>query len=103
SVWSAGGLVRAHRNYAMDYVANGLTELLAYLGDEGAALARLAARLIGRQLYRQLQRDLDTPAAGATGFARILEALAARDDLRAATSRRRSSILLVLNYPRLLS
>ncbi len=102
SVWTPERLARAHRNYAMDYLANGLTELLRYLGDEGAALARLAARLIGRQLYRQVQRDLATPAEGATGFARFLEAMAAGEDVPATTAQEGNSIVVVWSDPRLL-
>jgi hypothetical protein len=94
AVWTPERLVRAHRNYAMDYIANGLTELLAEHGADGAALARLSARLIGRQLHRHLQGVLGTSAAGAAGFGRFLVAMAAGAGDRATAAEEGDGIVV---------
>jgi hypothetical protein len=80
--WTADRLRKAKRNYAMDYVANGLAELDA----RGLAHARLAARLVGRQYYRQLQAMLGI-GDGLDAFARFLVAMAAGQGDRAAVDR----------------
>lgn len=50
--WSAERLAKANRNYAMDYVRNGLVELAAVVGFEAArSVGEHCARLIGLQ-YR---------------------------------------------------
>lgn len=50
--WSAERLEKANRNYAMDYIRNGLLELNGVIGKaETAEFAGLAARLIGLQYY----------------------------------------------------
>lgn len=77
--WTVGRLRKAKRNYAMDYLANGLAEL----DGAGLARARLAARLIGRQYYRQLQTML-----GTTTFDAFLIAMAAGQGERAETVQR---------------
>jgi hypothetical protein len=71
-VWTADRLLKAKRNYAMDYVANGLAEL----DGHGVVRARLAARLVGRQYYRQLQAMLGL-GEGLDAFADFLVAMAA--------------------------
>lgn len=84
--WTPDRLVKAKRSYAMDYMANGLTELLAFQGDAGAALARLSARLIGRQLYRRAQEILGVADRGAAGFGRFLRAMAEGEGARATVA-----------------
>lgn len=50
--WDDARLAKANRNYALDYVRNGLCALAAVVGDDEArALGGLAARLIGLQYY----------------------------------------------------
>jgi hypothetical protein len=53
--WSAERLAKAKRNYALDYVRNGVAALVQVLGRERAlALAGQAARLTGLQQYRRM-------------------------------------------------
>ena len=50
--WNELRLAKANRNYAMDYIRNGLTALASVIGeDETRALGGLAARLIGSQYF----------------------------------------------------
>jgi len=52
--WSDERLAKANRNYALEYIRNGLGELTQLLGeDETRALAGQAARLIGLQYYAE--------------------------------------------------
>jgi hypothetical protein len=52
--WSAERLRKAARNYAMEYLRNGLAELAALVGDDDAReLAARSARLIGLQYWRE--------------------------------------------------
>ncbi len=52
SEWNGERLEKANRNYAMDYIRNGLNELADVIGrQETQELASLAARLIGLQYY----------------------------------------------------
>jgi hypothetical protein len=92
--WTAERLAKAKRNYAIDYLANGLAELEAAHGGAGMAHARLSARLIGRQYQRQLEASLGLVGRGAEGFGRFLAAMAAGQN-EAADVTRRSDRLLV--------
>lgn len=85
-VWTPARLRKANRNYAMDYVAHGLSELLGQLGAEGRDLARLAARLIGRQFYRRVQHELHTSAGDLAGFAAFCVAMAVGEGSDAAAA-----------------
>lgn len=50
--WNAVRLAKANRNYAMEYIRNGLCELADVIGDsETRKLGGLAGRLIGLQYY----------------------------------------------------
>ena len=52
SQWNEERLQKANRNYAMDYIRNGILTLKEVIGeDETRELASLAARLIGLQYY----------------------------------------------------
>lgn len=54
SQWDAGRLARAARNYALDYLRNGLAELAGVIGpDEARTLGALSARLIGAQYFTE--------------------------------------------------
>jgi len=60
SEWNEERLEKANRNYAMDYIRNGLNELAGVIGkEETIELASLAARLIGLQYYPQTASTLD--------------------------------------------
>jgi len=69
--WNEERLAKANRNYAIEYVRNGLAALIEVLGEETAlAHAKRAARLTGLQNYSQLAaavgaHDGDTKAASA--------------------------------------
>jgi hypothetical protein len=53
--WDAERLAKASRNYALEYVRNGVTALVQVLGRERALrLAGHAARLTGLQQYRRM-------------------------------------------------
>lgn len=50
--WNELRLAKANRNYAMDYIRNGLVELAGVIGEaETRSLGGLAARLIGAQYF----------------------------------------------------
>jgi hypothetical protein len=80
AVWTAERLAKANRNYAMDYVANGLAELEAGYGAAGMAHAVLSARLIGRQYHRRLEDTLACRGDGLAAFGQFLVAMAAGQD-----------------------
>ncbi|MEE4282467.1 MAG: hypothetical protein V2I41_11025 [Pseudomonadales bacterium] len=68
--WNTLRLEKANRNYAMEYVRNGLCELRLVMGDnETLKLGSLAARLIGLQYFQETlsmigAQDGDLKAAG---------------------------------------
>jgi len=52
--WDAVRLAKANRNYALEYVRNGLCELAGVIGEpETRELGGLAARLIGLQYFQE--------------------------------------------------
>lgn len=52
--WNELRLAKANRNYAMEYIRNGLPELAAVIGeDETRELGALSARLIGLQYFAE--------------------------------------------------
>ncbi|MDP6269296.1 MAG: hypothetical protein QF398_02780 [Alphaproteobacteria bacterium] len=82
--WPPERLHKANRNYAMDYIANGLPELVDQIGAANAAeLGRLAGHLIGAQFFTEVAERLglgEGPTA-AHSFAAFMTALAqAQDD-----------------------
>ena len=68
--WNGLRLAKANRNYAMEYIRNGLCELVGVIGEaEARELGGLAARLIGLQYFPETARmvaaedgDLDAAA-----------------------------------------
>lgn len=53
--WNELRLEKANRNYALDYIRNGLSELAGVIGeDETRTLAARAARLIGLQYFGEV-------------------------------------------------
>ncbi|WP_169544933.1 hypothetical protein [Sneathiella aquimaris] len=72
SDWSEERLEKANRNYAMEYIRNGLSELVKVIGyDETKEHASITARLIGLQYYAQTAaalKTVDGNAADATHY-----------------------------------
>jgi len=67
--WPPGRLLRAERNYAMEYLRNGVPALAAVIGASDAReLAGLSARLIGMQ-YRRATAERVGAADGGVGEA----------------------------------
>ena len=83
SVWPAERLLKANRNYAMEYVKTGLNVLCERLGPgEARQIGGMAASLIGRQYYRDLQHILgaDTSDDSIEAFARFFSRMASGQD-----------------------
>lgn len=61
SAWNPERLEKANRNYAMEYIRNGLVELAKMIGsEETVLLGGRAARLIGLQYMQETRRLVDT-------------------------------------------
>ena len=59
--WDATRLHKANRNYALEYVRNGLCELRKVIGDEEALeLGKLSARLTGLQYLQETAAMINT-------------------------------------------
>ena len=57
--WNELRLEKANRNYALDYIRNGLTELVHVIGeDDVRELAMRAARLIGLQYFEETRETI---------------------------------------------
>lgn len=73
SEWSQERLAKANRNYAMEYVRNGLRALIEVVGQARAIqLAKRAARLTGLQNYAAMAAAVDAQDAGPEAAARFL-------------------------------
>lgn len=71
--WDASRLQKANRNYALEYVRNGLCELAAVIGfEEAAALGGLAARLIGLQYFAETAAMVEAKDGGLDDAAEYL-------------------------------
>ncbi len=74
--WSEFRLAKANRNYAVEYIRNGIRELVAVLGSERALeRAKLAARLTGLQHFPRMSETLGFPEGGPESAATFLSAL----------------------------
>ncbi len=74
--WSEERLAKANRNYAVEYIRNGVRELANVLGDDRAVeLCRLAARLTGLQHYRRMAQDVGGVDGGPKEAAMFLAAM----------------------------
>ena len=78
--WSEERLARANRNYAVEYIRNGVRELVGVLGQDRALdLSRLAARLTGLQHYRRMAEAVGGidggPAEAAAFLASMFEGM----------------------------
>lgn len=74
--WNDERLRKANRNYAVEYIRNGLVELAAVIGVERTReLGGLAARLVGMQCWRETAQMVGTADGGADEAARYLQAM----------------------------
>lgn len=74
--WNDLRLVKANRNYAVEYIRNGIRELVGSIGrDRALELAKAAARLTGLQNGRRMAEALGTEDGGPDEVARLLAAL----------------------------
>lgn len=77
--WPAERLIKARRNYAIDYVRSGLSALVEMVGPvDTAYLGAVTGRLIGAQYFAATAEKLGCDSAGgeARGFAGFMAALA---------------------------
>ena len=71
--WNELRLVKANRNYAVEYIRNGIRELVAVIGRERALeLGKSAARLTGLQNWRRMSQSIGTADGGPEQAARLL-------------------------------
>jgi len=73
--WNETRLAKANRNYAVDYLRNGLAELAAVVGEEATGIGMLAAQLIGLNYYTDTAAELEIEDAGIESAARYLQRL----------------------------
>jgi len=60
SQWNAERLAKANRNYAVEYVRNGIGKLLEVVGDDDAQeMIKRSAKLIGLQYASEIAQDLN--------------------------------------------
>jgi hypothetical protein len=72
--WDDARIARANRNYAVAYIKNGLSALIAVMGrEEAMKLACRAARLTGLQYFPQLAERLAMPDGDYRDTARFLQ------------------------------
>ncbi len=70
--WNEARLAKANRNYALEYVRNGLVELEQVIGAQAYELGEMAARLIGLQYYSETAASMNIEDAGVTSGAEYL-------------------------------
>lgn len=71
--WSGERLAKANRNYAADYIRNGVRELAHVVGQARTReLARLAARLTGLQHYPRMAAEIGAVDGGLDEAAKFL-------------------------------
>ncbi|MEM8970781.1 MAG: hypothetical protein AAGD43_01790 [Pseudomonadota bacterium] len=74
--WNAERLAKAARNYAVEYIRNGVRELVGVTGRARALeLGKAAARLTGLQNSRRLSETIGTEDGGPEEASRLLAAL----------------------------
>lgn len=74
--WSEERLAKANRNYAVEYIRNGVRELVNVLGEERALeLCKLAARLTGLQHYPHMATAVGAVDGGPKEAAEFLAAI----------------------------
>ena len=71
--WNDVRLAKANRNYAVEYIRNGIRELVGVIGRERALeLGKSAARLTGLQGWRRMAATIGTDDGGPDQAARLL-------------------------------
>ena len=76
SAWSEERLAKANRNYAIEFVRNGIRELVHAIGEAKALEhGKLAARLTGLQHYRHMAGAVGGVDGGPTEAAEFLRAM----------------------------
>lgn len=71
--WNALRLAKANRNYAAEYIRNGIRELVGVMGRERALeLGKSAAYLTGLQNWRRMSAAIGTGDGGVDDAARLL-------------------------------
>lgn len=74
--WNEDRLAKANRNYAMEYIRNGVRELCAVLGrDRALELGKLSARLTGLQQYHAMAASVGAVDGGPAEAAAFLSAM----------------------------
>jgi len=74
--WSEERLAKANRNYAIEYIRNGVRELVAVLGaDRALELGHLSARLTGLHHYKTMAAAIEIDEGGPESAANFLSAL----------------------------
>ena len=74
--WSEERLAKANRNYAIEYIRNGVRELVAVLGAERALeLGHLSARLTGLHHYKTMAAAVGAEEGGPESAANFLSNL----------------------------
>ncbi len=93
--WNAARLAKANRNYALEYLRNGLAELAGVIGDEETEkLAGLAARLIGLQYYAETAALLEVEDSGVSSAVEYLTRMfrACGDDVVSADGEQNATL-----------
>lgn len=71
--WDTARLEKANRNYAMNYIRNGISELRHVIGsEETQTLAARAAKLIGLQYFPETAEMINTPEGDLDAAAQYL-------------------------------
>jgi len=74
--WSEERLAKANRNYAIEYIRNGVRELVGVLGaDRALELGHLSARLTGLHHYKTMAAAVEIDEGGPESAANFLSAL----------------------------
>ncbi|NKB98519.1 MAG: hypothetical protein GKR90_08515 [Pseudomonadales bacterium] len=74
--WNSERLAKANRNYAVEYVRNGVSQLMNLLArDQVAELTQRSARLIGLQYAQELADDLEVSIASETDLSELMQIL----------------------------
>ena len=74
--WSEGRLAKANRNYALEYIRNGLSALSEVIGVQTATeIASRSARLIGLQYYQSLAQRIGAKDGSPEDAAKFLATL----------------------------
>ena len=74
--WSEERLAKAYRNYAFEYIRNGLAALIDVIGrDRSLAYAKRVARLTGLQNYATMRDSVGLPEGGVKEAAVFLSTL----------------------------